>query len=482
MPPSHPDPAPSSRPSIVIPFGLALAIILAIAAAARYWEALRTPLWFDEIFTLEVAREGPRRMMQALAADMHPPLHYALEHLWIRIGGEGQLWLKSLSILTGLATVAALYGFAGALFGRGVGLAAALLLALHRYHVYYSQEARSYALLWLCYLLATWMAWRWVERARARDGALFVLAAVAALYTHYQSGLVLACLGLWGVIALARTPRRLAAWVGLNAVAGLLFAPQLPTMVAQYQRLSDEHWISPVSLAMLGNVFREYAFGVKLAVPILVALAIVPLLRARQRRAAFLVWMASLVPVLVAYAVSVRGTNMFTDRYMMFALPCWCALVVAGLAAVPGASLRRALAVGVIGVLALRSLLVHAPLAEAVALRQAEEWLRPRVRPGDVVVCADTHALLFLRYHAPGLGHRVLALAQPHLPYFEGAQFVSEPERVRLAAWDSLTAGARWYGVRAEHGGIDTRPALELMLSGAREVERFDRVTVVAGQ
>jgi hypothetical protein len=230
------------------------------------------------------------------------------------------------------------------------------------------------------------------------------------------------------------------------------------------------------------NVFRQYACGVAAAVLPLAVLAALPLLRSRTRRAAAFLWMISLVPVLVTYAESGVGTNLFTDRYMMFALPAWCALVVAGIAALPRRLLVRVPVILAVFGLAVRTLLVHEPFPEAASLARARTWLRAHAGPDDVVACADTHAWFFLRQHEPALGRQVLVLPGAHLPFFEGALFVPDSARVSLAAWDSLTAGVRWYGVRVQKGGADSRPVVDRMLRSAHGAEGFGAVTVLAGQ
>jgi mannosyltransferase len=462
---------------------IALAAIVTLAAAARAHEATRTPYWFDEIITLWTARLPLPAMLGSLAGDVHPPLHFALEHLWIRLGGEGVLWVRGLAILFGLATVLVTYALARDLFGRGAGLLASLLLAIHREHVYFSQEARSYGLLWLAYALAAWLAWRWVERGRARDAALYVLAAAAALWTHYQAGFVLAFLGLWGAIALVRSPRRLAAWLGLQALVAALFLPQLPTFLEQWRRLGHEHWLVPPAPTALLDVFRRLAFRNAYLLPVCALLGLVPFARAPMRRGALALALVFLVPIVAAWALSVGGARLFLDRYMMYALPAACALVAAGIVGL-GASGWRGPAVAVLVVgLAVRALLIRPPNVETASLAAAERWLAPRVRAGDLVVAADAHAWFFLRQNAPGLGRQVLLLSQDRLPYYEGGPFVPDSALVRPSAADSLLAGARWFGVRAEHGGVDTRPALGRLLRAATgPIEGFGRVIVVSGQ
>src|SRR6266487_4315321 len=217
---------------------LALLAILLVGALLRVREASLTPLWFDEIFTLRIARLPFPAMWRALGADIHPPLHTTLLWLW-RAGGENPLWLKSLPIAIGLATIAALYAAVREMFGSPAALLAAALLSLHRMHVYFSQEIRSYALLTLTLLLAVWMAWRWLERGRRADGAWFVLAAAAALYTHYMAGLVLALLALWGLWSVRRDAARVRGWIGLHLAIAALFAPIAPMFITQL-RISHE--------------------------------------------------------------------------------------------------------------------------------------------------------------------------------------------------------------------------------------------------
>src|SRR4030095_10607832 len=147
------------------------------------------------------------------------PLHFLLVKAWRAIGGEGSLWIKSLSVVFGLGLVAMTVGAGRALFGRFAGWVAGALLAVHATHVYVSQEARCYALLWVWVLGATWMAWRWIESRRAWDAAGLVAFATLGIYTHYLAGLVFAFLGLWGLIVTwRRSPSPAVVWIALFAV------------------------------------------------------------------------------------------------------------------------------------------------------------------------------------------------------------------------------------------------------------------------
>lgn len=460
----------------------ALAGILVLATAARMIEAARVPMWFDEIYTLWISRLGPAGIAHALARDVHPPLHEFLVWAWWRLGGDSELWLRSLSALFGVATVAVVFAFASDLFGRGAGLLAALLLALHRTHVYYSQELRSYALLWLLETIALWSAWRFV-RGRRGGAAAYAIAASAALYTHYQSGLAIACVALWGVFALARVPRRLAAWITTHVAIALAFAPQLGTFVHQLHRDQQLHWIGPPAPADLAHLLQTCAFGVGWMMLPALALALVPLARARSRAGASLIWAFALPVIAISYIATLRGAHLFTERYMDFVIPAWCALIAAGVIGIQAQRTRLLLGVAVVLVAAL-SLKSHQPLEEPLELRLAERDLAARARPSDFVIAADTHSLLFFVQHAVRMARYRLLLVDPALPYYEGADVIPDSLRLTPAEFARLRkAGTRWWGVRTHHAGFDSGSAFDSLRAHAAEIRHEGTlVTVIAGQ
>jgi hypothetical protein len=460
---------------------LLLGAILALAAGVRVFEATRAPMWFDEIYTLWIARLGPVGILRAVARDVHPPLHELLVWAWLRIGGDGQVWLRTSSIVFGVATVAITFALARDLFGRGAGLLAALLLALHRTHVWYSQELRSYALLWMLDALIVWSAWRF---AGGRRGAawLYGISAAAALYTHYQAGLVIACVALWGMLALVRDPRRLLMWIALHVAIAIAFWPQLPRFLQQIHRNQDQHWVQPPHLGDLTELLRQYAFGFNLLVVPAIALALLTLVRARHRVGAGLLLFAALPVIALSYVATQHGAHLFTQKYMEFALPLWCALLGGGVVAI-GVNLVQIGAALVLTLVAARSLRAHAPLEEAIELRLAARDLSRVVTENDVVIHADTHSLLFFLEYERHMRRQRLLLIDPALPYYEGADVIPDSLRISAAEFERLRgAGTRWWAVHTHHAGFDTQAALDTLEAHAGTIRHEGSlVTVISG-
>lgn len=436
--------------------GAILAVILLVAVALRVAEAVSTPLWFDELYTRAVSARPLAQVLALARGDVHPPLHFLVVWGWHTIGGDGDLWLRTSSILCGLGAIAAAWALARALFGRWAAGTTAALLTLQPMHVRISQELRSYPQLWLLLTLAALGAWRWHHGRRPGDATLFVVAAVLALWTHYLAGVVLFVIGLWGLAVSVSDRGRLFGWAGLLAAAVAGFTPQLPVWRAQLQRVGSDHWLQPPGVGEMLDLLRHGSYGAIYLTPVLLALAAFAFRRGRRRRAATFAALAGPGTVLLCFLLNQGGVRLFSLRYMLFALPFACALVAGGLVQLPRAWMR-ALAVVLLLTAAARSAVLVSHDWEADDLARLRAHLAPRVRPGEVVFHADTHTYLFGLRYLPAATHR-LVLVKP-LRYFEGAAIVDPAARTGLPDLRRRAlAGESWWGLATRQPGTDVRP------------------------
>jgi len=427
-----------------------LAVILLVATALRLREAARTPLWFDELFSLWMARHPLPETMALLPGDIHPPLPTLLLSLWLAVGGDSPLWLKSLPLLLGLLAVLATHGFARALFGRPVALLATALMALHPAHIYFSQELRGYGLLTLVLLLSAWSAWRWTQTGRARFALLWALGAALAMYTHYLGAVVLALLSLYALFVVRGSPDRLRAWLLAHVAMAALVAPLLWLIPGQL-RLSHDTWVAHPAPADLVDLARKVTFGAIYLVPLLMGAALLPLAQASRRRSAAFAWWMALGAILLTFALSLRGPHLFAARYMYFSLPYWCVLFAAGLCALPWPRVRL-VAIAAVLLLGARAALLRAPLAEAVDVQRAITMVRSLAQPGDLVFTADPHSLLCLDQVA-GLPAGRLLSDESRLAYYRGGGLFTPDRIVRLDSLRSLSPGRRWWAIHTPEPG-----------------------------
>jgi len=168
--------------------------ILALAFALRCLFLNKQSLWVDEFFTIYWSRFDPGFLLGPGARlETNPPTYYLLMHTWTRLFGTSELSVRFPSVLASAATVWVVYALSRKLFDHRTAVLAALFAALEPAAVYYAQEARSYALLAFTDALALYALagyaddvvvrgvrqWPWV--------ALFVSAAVGAIFVHYAS-------------------------------------------------------------------------------------------------------------------------------------------------------------------------------------------------------------------------------------------------------------------------------------------------------
>jgi hypothetical protein len=217
-------------------------VLLALALLVRLPGLAWQPLWWDEGYSVYFATEPLGRMLALTAADIHPPLYYALLAGWVAlVQGVQPVSLRLFSVGSGVVAVALLLVLAHTLYPqrRRVVWLGAFLLAVHPLHLYYSQEVRMYGLglvLGLVTTLLFWQLCRRIEEKRPTGLALIAygLAAVLALYTLYYLALLLLAHALWAVWWWRHSPRRL---LPIFAAYGLAFVLYLPWLLYAVPKL-----------------------------------------------------------------------------------------------------------------------------------------------------------------------------------------------------------------------------------------------------
>ncbi len=126
-------------------------------------------------------------------SESTPPLYYLVAWLWSRPFGTSEVGLRSLSALAGTVSIAVVYLGAVALpLPRRAGLIAAAIVAVSPVLIWFSQDARAYA---LAFLLAA-LSFLFFARARrsgaGRDLAWWAVFSALAIATHYFAGFAVA--------------------------------------------------------------------------------------------------------------------------------------------------------------------------------------------------------------------------------------------------------------------------------------------------
>ncbi|MFO1533251.1 MAG: glycosyltransferase family 39 protein [Thermoplasmatota archaeon] len=234
-----------------------LLAVLALAASLRFWGLGHQSIWWDEAYSLDWANRSPAGTIAVLQNDVHPPLYYLVLGFWMKGVGPGVEGARFLSALIGLAGVGAAYLLGRDMFRRTVGALFALFVAVSEFHIYHSQEIRSYGMLFLTAVLsmhAYWNLWNGKGDRRWRL-AYYIIASTALLYTHFTGIFVVAAQFAHRGISLAMKPDRagLRQWLVSQAVVALAFLPWALVLLRQAGRVESGFWIPSPTLDMAGG-------------------------------------------------------------------------------------------------------------------------------------------------------------------------------------------------------------------------------------
>lgn len=389
---------------------LALGALVLLAAALRFLTLGTQSIWFDEAATWDLVRRPFGEMLRQIPdGESNPPLFYVLEWGWTRVLGDGELGLRSLAALAGLLTVPVAFAV-GRRIGGGsrTGLGVAALVAVNPLLVWYSQEARSYALAALLCAVAMLCFLRAHDDARDRELVGWAVAAVLALATHYFTAFVLLPQAAW---LLWSHPRRRAALAAVGAVAAAGIA-LLPLLLAQRDNPYD---IAGVSLLVrLVQVPKQFLLGYRGPLPLLLGLvgaALVAagawlLLRRTEapvRRRALTVAAIGAIGVALPFLAALPGADYLNARNVLPAIVPLLAALGAGF----GASRPGRIGIALLGALCALSIAIVVSVA-ADSQYQRPDWAGLARALGDAdgaraIVISPANGELALRYYRPGL-------------------------------------------------------------------------------
>jgi 4-amino-4-deoxy-L-arabinose transferase-like glycosyltransferase len=197
-------PPASSRPRAWA-YGITLILLTAACIALRLFCLGCKPFWFDEAFSVEVARLNWSNFVHLLWwREANMSFYYLLLRIWLHFW-QSPYFIRSLSVVFAAMTLPALYWLARLLFDRRVALIAAALLTFNAYHVRYSQEARSYALFVLLATLSSSFLVAWLREPSRRNLRAYVVISSLAVYAHFYALLLI--LAHWLVLMLTRSPQ-----------------------------------------------------------------------------------------------------------------------------------------------------------------------------------------------------------------------------------------------------------------------------------
>jgi mannosyltransferase len=388
-----------------------LGVVTLLAAAIRLPTLALQSFWLDEGYTERLLRMSFSGMLHAIPrTESTPPVYYAVAWVWTRVFGYSELGLRSLSAVAGIATIPVAWAIARRLSGTRAAAIAGLLLAVSPLMVWFSQEARSYALATLLATITVWCTVAWMGERRGRWMAGWAAAAALGLATHYFVVFVVApelALMWW----LGRRGRPLHWAAAVVLVVGVAL---IPLALAQ-RGTGHADYISQGSLGtrvlqvpkqlLLGYASPAQVVTVILATAVILAGALWPLLTwENQRRRALVPLVVGVACVVVPVVLALVGIDFIDTRNLLPALPPLYVAAAVGFAAPRAWPRGGALAVALALISTVVVVLVDAnPRFQRADWRGAERALGAAAAGPRALVITPGSGLIPLGIYVPGL-------------------------------------------------------------------------------
>jgi mannosyltransferase len=453
-------PAPRDRwPVVAVVVGL-----MVVGTALRVVRLGHQSLWNDEIVTYISAHGTPWRVLTQREENSNIlPLYYLVANaaLPLRRGLGLEAALRLPSVLAGVLSIPLLFLVVRRWLGDETALLAAALMTIAPFHIWYSQEARPYALLLLLSLVAVYClqralarpghwgwgwGWGWNAATAVATASTFYCHTIGIAFTGFAGAYVLVATSAeidrgpgWWARLRAQAPTlwhtRWRAWALTFLAVALLCLPGIARL-ASFPPTTSADSTRAGTPAQLGYALWSFAVGYSLgpspgelhtadrrAVLLQFASVVLPvaagiltlaglgawMLIRRYKQAATALALWFICPLAFAAIGALVTVHPFNVRYAIISFLPMLVAIVAGLSALGGTPIRAALAGGAVVVCAIA--LDHYftdPKYARDDNRGAAAFLTAHARPGDLVIAHRAFTGRLLSFYAPAMAMRVL--------------------------------------------------------------------------
>lgn len=192
-------------------------------------------IWFDEGYSIILAKQPVGRLLALTAVDAHPPLFYLILKGWGSLLGWGEFALRSLSAIAASATVVVMLVLIHRLFTKRIALLTIPFLIVSPFFLRYGYEIRMYAIVGLIGVLATLFLVYAVQTNKKKWWLLYTTLVVLGMYTLYMSVVIWLAHLIWLTVRTIKQKKPLLKQPWLKAYVGavILFLPYISTFFYQ---------------------------------------------------------------------------------------------------------------------------------------------------------------------------------------------------------------------------------------------------------
>jgi len=308
-----------------------LLMILGIGLVLRISGISTQSYWVDEIYSAYFS--DPNNSIEKMALltlnDVHPPLYQFILWLAYQFFGYTEATGRLLSSIIGCFGILSVYFLGKELFNRQVGLYAAFFSSLNYYLIYFSQETRSYSLLFLLATLSYLFFIKVLRSTSKIDIVLYWAFTIAMYYTHYFGFFIVISqlfVFLYHAYNFQEVRKKVIALALITSTVFVLSLLPIENFILMNVN-RDHFWISTPPVTFFISYIHAYfnslwIFGLFVISAFVSIYCLLRYTTTKQEKYALItliIWV--FVGYFVPYLRSVLGTPLLESRYTIIVLP-----------------------------------------------------------------------------------------------------------------------------------------------------------------
>lgn len=207
--------------------------------------AFHSNIWFDESYSVGLARHTLGEIWSIGGHDVHPILYYWMLRIVYLITGGSIMVYRIFSVIPIAIMIVLGYTHIRKDFGEKTGFIFSFLSAFLPEMAVYAIEIRMYSWAILAVTILAIYAYRLVKEDNTKNWIIFGIASLASIYLHYY-GLMAA--GLINVILLVyliikKRKNGIIFIISFGVIQGLAYLPWLMNFITQLGNVSSGFWI-----------------------------------------------------------------------------------------------------------------------------------------------------------------------------------------------------------------------------------------------
>jgi len=242
-----------------------LLAILLLGLFLRIYDLSKESIWYDEAGSVMYAELNIFQLLETVAShDCTPPLYYVILHYWIGLFGESEFTIRLFSVIISLSSIYVLYKVGTLLFNKNVGLLSSLILAVSSFHIYYTQEARSYGLMVLLTLLSFYFLIKILKKRKLAASIGYIIASILLMYTHLYGLFVVIAQNIFLLTVFLFLHKTLELnfrkWILFQCALVIAYIPWIFFgLIKQITFVQHYHWYAAPKVTHIIKSFYEYS-------------------------------------------------------------------------------------------------------------------------------------------------------------------------------------------------------------------------------